>query len=125
MIWLMKLPAAGVRQPVRLEVAEDGSELVWTRRIGATILETRQQAVDSRLVERSGVGRISFHLAVEDGALHYRRSVIHVAGLPVPPLLSPEVRAAVSPAATGWHVEVTVDWRGQMLCRYAGRISAS
>ena len=43
-IWLMKLPAAGPRQPVRLDVAEDGSELVWTRRIGGSILRTRQYA---------------------------------------------------------------------------------
>ena len=69
MIWLMKLPAAGLRQPVRLDVAEDGSELVWTRRIGGSILRTRQRASGSRLVERSGLGRVSFDLAVEDGAL--------------------------------------------------------
>ena len=125
MIWLMRLPAAGAGQPVRLEVAEDGAELVWTRRIGATVLRTRQRASGARLVERSGLGRISFRLAAEDGALLYRQSSIHVAGLPVPPSLSPRVGAVVSATADGWHVVVTVTWRGRIVCRYAGGIRVS
>jgi hypothetical protein len=125
MVWLMTLPAAGPRQPVRLDVAEDGSELVWTRRIGGSILRTRQRASGSRLVERSGLGRVSFDLAVEDGALLYRQSSIHVAGLPVPSSLGPRVGAVVSATADGWRVEVTVKWRGRIVCCYAGTIRAS
>ena len=124
MIWLMKLPAAGPCQPVRLDVAGDGSELVWTRRIGGSILRTRQYATGSRLVERSGLGRVSFNLAVEDGALRYRQSSIHVAGLRVPWSLSPRVGAVVSATPEGWRVAVTVEWRGQIVCRYAGAIRA-
>jgi hypothetical protein len=124
-IWLMKLPVAGPRQPVRLEVAEEGSDLVWTRRIGRSILRTRQRVIGSRLVERSGLGRITFDLAVGDGALLYRQSSIHVAGLRVPSSLSPRVAAVVSPTAEGWHVVVTVTWRGGILCRYAGSIRPS
>jgi hypothetical protein len=97
MIWLMKLPAAGLRQPVRLDVDEDGPELVWRRRIGESILQTRQRAYGSRLVERSGLGRVSFDLAVEGGALLYQQSSIHVAGLPLPSSLSPHVGAVVTP----------------------------
>jgi hypothetical protein len=125
MIWLMKLPAAGPRQPVRLDVAADGSELVWTRRIGESILRTRQRANGSRLVERSGLGRVSFDLAVEDGALLYRHASIHVAGLLVPSSLGPRVGAVVSATAEGWRVGVTVTWRGRIVCRYGGTIHAS
>ena len=128
MIWLMKLPAAGPRQPVHLDVAEEGSELVWTRRIGGSVLRTRQYATGasgSRLVERSGLGRVSFDLTAEDGALLYRQSSIHVAGLPVPSSLSPRVGAVVSATAEGWRVGVTVTWRGRLVCRYAGTIRAS
>jgi hypothetical protein len=125
MIWLMKLPAAGARQAVRLEVAQDGSELVWTRRIGESILRTRQSAIGSRLVERSGLGRISFDLAVEDGALVYRQSSIHIAGLPVPSSWSPRVAAVVSATTAGWQVVVTVEWRRRIVCRYAGCLRAS
>jgi hypothetical protein len=125
MIWFMKLPAAGPRQPVWLDVAENGSELVWTRRLGGSILRTRQRASGSRLVERSGLGRVSFDLAVEDGALLYRQSSIHVAGLPVSSSLGPRVEAVVGPTADGWRVAVTVTWRGRLVCRYAGTVRAS
>ena len=125
LIWLMTLPAAGRCQPVRLDVTEDGSELVWTRRIGGSILRTRQRASGSRLVERSGLGRVTFDLAVEGGTLLYRQSSIHVAGLPVPSSLGPRVGAVVSATADGWRVAVTVTWRGRIVCRYSGTIHAS
>ena len=125
LIRLMKLPAAGLNQPVELDVTEDRSELVWTRRIGESILRTRQRASGSRLVERSGLGRISFTLAVEHGELLYRHSSIQFAGLPVPALLGPRVHAVVSATTEGWRVAVTVQWRGRMVCRYAGAIRAS
>ena len=124
-IRLMNLPAAGPRQPVRLDVVGDGPELVWTRRIGGSILRTRQHARGSRLVERSGLGRVSFDLTVEDGALLYRQSSIHIAGLPMPSSLSPFVCAVISATSEGWHVAVTVTWRGRIVCRYAGTIRAS
>ena len=92
-IRLMKLPAAGTALPVGLEVVERGPELVWTRRIGKSLLRTRQRARGSRLVERSGFGRISFDLAVHDGALLYRQTSLHIAGLRLPSSLSPRVEA--------------------------------
>lgn len=121
----MKLPAAGARQPVRLDVIEDGVELLWRRRIGGILLETRQRARGSRLEERSGPGRVSFELAVRDGALLYRQSSIHLAGLPLPRWLSPVVSAVVSPTLDGWRVAVTVTWRERLVCRYAGAIAPS
>jgi len=122
LIWLMKLPAAGLCQPTRVDVTEDGSDLVWTRRIGTSTLRTRQRANGSHIVERSGLGRISFELAVEDGALLYRQAAIRMAGLRVPPSLSPRVSAVVSAAPEGWRVVVTVTWRGRILCRYGGTV---
>ena len=124
-VWLMKLPAAGLRQPVRLEVVDDGADLVWMRQIGGSTLRTRQRASGSRVVERLGLGGISFDLAVDAGALHYRHSSMHLGGLPAPMFLSPSVAAVVSPTAEGWRVEVTVTWRAQIVCRYAGEMRAS
>ena len=124
LIWLMKLPAAGPRQPARLDVADCGSELVWTRQIGGSILRTRQCVIGSRLIERSGLGAIAFALSVEEGALVYRQSSFRVGGLPVPTSLSPRVAAVVSAAAEGWHVLVTVKWREWIVCRYAGTMRA-
>ena len=121
-IWLMQLPGAGSGQPVWLDVVQDGSELVWTRRIGTSTFRTRQRAAGSRLEERTGVGRISFDLVVRDGALLYKQSSIRVAGLPLPSSLSPRVGAVVSAMAQGWSVAVTVKWRQQVICRYAGAV---
>ena len=125
MIWLMKLPAAGPDQPVELDVASDGDEIQWTRTIGRSILRTRQSASDSRLVERSGLGRVAFDLCAENGALRYHHASMHVAGVPLPSLLSPRVAAVVSPTTDGWRVAVTVEWRGRLVCRYAGAIRES
>lgn len=120
----MTLPAEGLRQPVRLDVIEDGADLVWTRRIGPSVVRTRQRASNSRLIERSGLGRISFNLAVKNGALVYRQSSMHVAGVPVPASLSPRVAALVSATADGWRVEVAVTWYERIVCRYAGTVHA-
>jgi hypothetical protein len=125
LIWLMQLPAAGPGQPVRLDVAEDGPDLMWTRRIGRSVLRTRQRASASQIVERAGLGRVSFDLAVEDGALLYRQASIHVAGLPVPSSLGPRVEAVVSATTDGWRVVVTVTWRRRIVCRYGGALRAS
>jgi hypothetical protein len=124
-VWLMNLPAAGLRQPVSLNVVEDGAELIWTRRIGGSLLRTRQRAIGSRLLERSGLGGVSFELSVKNGALMYTQSSIQIAGVPVPASLSPRIGALVSATADGWRVEVTVTWRGRIICRYAGTIRAS
>jgi hypothetical protein len=125
LIWLMKLPAAGACQPVALDVTGRGPDLLWTRRIGSVILRTRQRASGSQIVERSGLGRIAFDLAVDESALRYRQSSLHIAGLRLPRALSPCVGALVSAATVGWHVEVTVRWRARLVCRYAGTVHAS
>jgi hypothetical protein len=124
-IRVMTLPAEGSRQPVWLDVAADGPDLIWTRRIGRSTLHTRHRASGRRLVERSGPGRITFELTADEGALRYRQSSIHVAGIRVPPLVCPRVGAIVSATAEGWRVAVTVAWRGRLVCRYSGTIHPS
>jgi hypothetical protein len=123
-VWMMKLPAAGHNQPVRLDVAENDSGLVWTRRIGRSVLRTHQCASGSVLVERSGLGSISFSIFVEEGALVYRQSSIRFAGLRVPSPLTPRVEARVCEAGDGWSVAVTVEWRARLVCRYGGTMRA-
>lgn len=83
-----------------------------------------QSAEDGRLVERSGIGRVTFALSVHEGALVYRQQAFHVGGLRVPDPVSPRVHASVSAAQDGWSVWVEVSWRGYLVCRYAGIITA-
>ncbi len=123
MIRLMKLPAAGRSQAVRLDVSAAGAELAWMRQIGASVLRTRQYATGLLLVERSGIGRVVFGLAVDHGSLLYRQRSMSVAGVHLPAFISPRVSASVSPVASGWRVSVAVEWRARLLCRYAGIIS--
>ena len=120
LIRILKLPAAGNAQPVRLEVARDGDRLAWMRRIGPTALHTVQHAHDSRIVEEHGIGRVEFDLHVQGGSLEYRQRTMSVAGVPVPAFVQPQVRACVSACAQGWHVEVVVTWRDHLICRYHG-----
>jgi hypothetical protein len=124
LIFAMRLPAAGPAQPVRLEVARHGSALTWSRRIGSSPLRTVQFAEGSCLVERSGIGRITFELTTDRGTLRYRQRALHIARVRVPRVVCPQVQASVSAAGGDWRVSVEVTWRGWLVCRYAGIISA-
>jgi hypothetical protein len=120
LVRLMRLPAAGRGQRVRLDVTPTGAGLEWTRRIGSSVLRTRQRVAGALLVEDHGIGCVAFALKVEDGALLYRQVWMRVAGILVPSFIRPRVSARVSPAARGWRVEVAVTWRGHLVCGYAG-----
>jgi hypothetical protein len=122
LIRMMNLPAAGRGQRVRLDVTSMGGEAEWTRGIGSSVLRTRQRAIGSLLVEQHGGGRIAFALDVENGALVYRQVWMRAAGVAIPSSVSPRVSARVSPEAGGWRVEVTVTWRGRLVCHYAGAL---
>lgn len=127
LVALLKLPAAGRAVTVVLRVRLDASRadaarrtMHWERRIGATPLFTRQSARGGRLVERCGPGAIHFALHVEEGGLRYEQVSFRAFCVPLPRGLAPRVRALVSPEPDGWRVEVVVDWRGRLLCRYGG-----
>jgi hypothetical protein len=129
LIGIMKLPAAGTSVSVRLQVVEEPTPagarsfaMRWTRRIGRSTLETRQFAQNDCLVETSGAGGIVFVLHVADGSLMYERASTRFMGVRLPPTLSPRVHARVSPDPAGWHVDVTVQWRDHLICRYWGRM---
>lgn len=119
LIKILRLPAAG-HALARLEVASSGEGLTWMRQIGSTVLRTVQHASHDRIVERNGLGRVEFELHAEHGSLEYRQVTMSVAGVQVPAFVRPRVRAGVSAAPEGWHVEVVVTWRNHLVCRYAG-----
>jgi hypothetical protein len=127
MVALMKLPAAGSRIPVVLSVVIGPARMNsgpltmrWERRIGRTRLSTCQHAHRGFLIEENGLGRVVFSLRAANGCLLYEHAWLGFLFLRVPPVLSPRVRARVSPDARGWHVEVIVEWRGHLICRYSG-----
>ena len=109
----MRLPEEGPAQPVRLVLAAEAETLIWSRQIGASPLRTTQCAKSGRLVERSGIGRVTFALTAHQGAMLYRQQTFHLGGIRVPDPVSPRVHAAVTAADGGWSVWVEVTWRGQ------------
>jgi hypothetical protein len=128
LVRMMNLPVAGTSRPVTLVVDVNSSAhtptMTWMRQIGTTRLHTQQFARGGRLVERSGPGHIEFALQVgEGGALLYQRTRCRFLGLPLPEAMSPDVRAKVAPTTDGWYVDVSVEWRGQAICRYHGAMS--
>ena len=128
LIHIMKLPAKGANLPVVLRVTNEPRTnhrvrptMVWRRQIGTTVLDTRQFARANRLVEQSGPGTIEFALQADtQGSLHYSDVACRFMSLPIPRFLAPRVRAQVSANDHGWHVEVNVQWRGRLVCQYAG-----
>jgi hypothetical protein len=125
LVALMRLPQAGRARPTRLTVVESGGGLAWTRRIGSSVVRTRERASGSRLVEQLGLGEIVFDLDVVAGALVYRQVGARVGGIVLPRAVSPHVHAQVSSAASGWRVDVEIAWRGHLVCRYGGVMEAT
>lgn len=132
LVALMTLPAAGQRVPVTLRVAFGPARtkagpptLRWERRIGRTPLCTHQHAHRGFLVEENGPGRLVFSLRAANGCLLYEQAALCFFFLRVPSVLSPRVRARVSPDPEGWHVDVRVEWHGHLICRYAGTMRPS
>jgi hypothetical protein len=122
MVALLRLPRPGLALRTLLTVAGSGDVLDWDRRIGSSVVRTRERAVGSWLVEELGLGRIAFELEADHGALAYRQVWARVGGILIPRSLSPHVCARVSPAARGWRVDVTITWRGHLVCRYGGNM---
>jgi hypothetical protein len=124
LIRVLKLPAAGRAQAVRLEVMPTGDRVIWMRQIGGTVLRTVQHARGDHIIEEHGLGRIAFALRVDRGSLDYRHYSMSVARVPVPHFIQPRIRARVSGLNEGWYVEVVVTWRTHLVCRYCGAMNA-
>jgi hypothetical protein len=127
LVWLMRLPAPGSGQSVSLTVVNGEGvrmpRMYWSRRIGNHVLRTQQSRWHGLLVERCAAGSVAFRLlAADDGALIYDGASMRVLGVPLWRSLAPRVIARVSATPHGWHVRVTVKWRGRLVCRYQGHM---
>jgi hypothetical protein len=70
--------------------------------------------------------RVPVALSVDvSECLLYERASLRLLFLRVPRVLCPRVRACVSPEPQGWPVDVTVEWRGHLICRYRGTMQPS
>ena len=77
------------------------------------------------ITTRCRSGRLVFSLRAANGCLLYEHAALRFLFVRVPPVLSPRVRARVSPGPEGWHVDVRVEWHGHLICWYGGRMRPS
>lgn len=104
-----RLPQPGAGQPVRLEVVADGLRQQWRRTIGRCRFHSVQWAERGLLVERVGIFRFRFRLAVVEGALRFEPRSATLLGIPLPKFASPFVTAtATASGPTRWHVSVEI-----------------
>ena len=69
---------------------------------------------------RAGQAPLNFALHVDrNGSLQCDDVSCRFLGVSLPRFVAPRVQAKVSANSTGWHVDVTVQWRGHLVCRYA------
>ena len=64
LVRIMRLPDAGPKQQVKLQVVARGTEVEWNRTFGESSLRTYQYASGSQLVERNTAGAIRFTGAI-------------------------------------------------------------
>jgi len=121
---LVRLPRSGQQVPTVLQVAPYSSGETWMRRFGDDRLVTRQWEEDGLLVERIGLVRLVFSVAVSDGALVFRQVAAGFGfgrfWLPLPRVLAPVVRARVWAADEGLGLRVEVAHAAGLLCCYEG-----
>lgn len=122
---LFRLPAATAEAPIAVEFAATDDGEVWTRRIGARIMRSRQR-IDPRkpagwLVEHFGIFAFDLELQVVQRRLSLLMRGMRCFGIPLPPVLWPRI------AAREWEeqgrfcfdVEIALPLAGRLV-RYRG-----
>jgi hypothetical protein len=101
-IRVFRLPPAGERMPLRLEVDATGSEQRWERTFDGrhTLVTYQYLLADGRLAERTGPLELTFHVDVENGVVVYRPAGLRLRlgrwRIPLPSFFGPRVTARLS-----------------------------
>lgn len=106
----LRLPCAGERLPIRLQVKPWGEGERWVRHFGELRLETRQWLWQRLLVEAAGPLQFGFRLRADADALRFDFLRAWLWGIPLPRLLSPRVAAIATGTEQGWTICVRVDF---------------
>lgn len=121
---LLRLPPAGERIPVYMEVQPLSSGEKWIRHFGDVPMTTDQWYQEGLLRERAGPMVFGLETTVtENGGMEFSTRRAWVMGIPLPLVLSPKVSAVTSPTEAGWQVQVglTLPLFGWLL-RYEGEV---
>jgi hypothetical protein len=118
---LTGLPPEGPDQPLQVAFEPVGAAEVWSRKFGASLFRTVQEARGPWLCERAGPAMFVFTaLAGEDG-LALRLEGFRLLGVPLPPALHPQVKTfeRERDGRYEFEVEARLPLVG-LLVRYAG-----
>jgi len=119
----MGLPPEGNGLPLKLEVREEGSTVVYDRWFGGFHLRTAQDLHRGLLREKAGPASFLYHLDVDGERLRYRMAGVSVAGVPLPPWMRTEVAATIEAWDAGWRASISIDAPGLgRICDYEARM---
>ena len=124
--WLLRLPRQAGPAATTLEITTSGAAEIWSRRIGAWRLVSREAACAGALEETVGPLVFTFRLSRDGEALRYRQMGLRLRllglSLPVPPRLRLSVDAIERPTAdgSGTHLHVRLSVPGGLLLAYHG-----
>ena len=126
--WLMRLPAANERVPVRVSVAASATRETWTRRFGESTFSSvlSWDAERQRITERFGPLVFELGLTEQGGALVWPVTRGWCLGIPLPRFLLPvsEAREDVDEAGR-FRFDVAIRLRGLgLVAHYRGWLVA-
>lgn len=121
--WLLRMPGPGSAVPLSVEVAAQGSVIVWRRVFGDHVLSSKQWEEGGLLAESFGPSVLYFEVDAVEGRVEYRSVLVRFLGVRLPRLLAAQTTATVIEEGSGWVVEVeVVSPLIGTLCGYRGRL---
>ena len=118
-------PRAASSGPLRFELDAGPALECWTRHFPAQTMTSRLRVVNGQIEEQLGAARLTFDLAIADGALKMVLSRMRFLGIRCPRWLMPQIVAEESGDADQLHfnivaalplVGVVASYRGQLQC---------
>ena len=115
------LPPAGSDQPLTVTFAPDDGGEIWHRSFGQSVFRTRQALGAGVILEKAGPARLTLLPKVSTQGLSLDLTGVHVAGIPVPRLLLPEVETREYEKDGRYHFTVAARIKGfGLLVCYTG-----
>lgn len=105
---LMKLPRAGERIALQLEITAAADRETWRRSFDGDLLETQQWKEQQHLVEHAGPISFLFQLKAADDSLTFEPLGCRVVGIRLPKFLSPHVFAQAAAKDRSWSIHVSI-----------------
>ncbi|MGC4045975.1 MAG: DUF4166 domain-containing protein [Armatimonas sp.] len=121
---LLRLPRAGEKVTVQIEVQPTPTGEKWIRRFEKSPMITEQWHQGTLLHEKAGPMTFGLEITVNrEGGVDFTTRRGWFLGIPLPLSLSPKVTAHTKPTESGWHaqVELTLPLLGWLL-RYEGEV---